>query len=145
MAKIADGTLRNWNDGETVYEKDYEQDREILRAAINDTDTRVDNTYTKVEVDDKINTAASTAYVQTGTTFPSSPVDGQQFFKNDTDLYYIYDAGNAAWIVINDILEDNSVTTVKIVDGAVTAAKTAADVAKTAKVNDLEILMWMGV
>jgi hypothetical protein len=40
MAKINDGTLKDWKDGDKVTADLYEADREILRAAINDTDSK---------------------------------------------------------------------------------------------------------
>ena len=40
MAKVNEGVLRNWNNGETVDEASYERDFEILRVAGNDTHDR---------------------------------------------------------------------------------------------------------
>lgn len=40
MAKINEGSFRNWNDGETVKASDYKQEREIIRVAVNDTHDR---------------------------------------------------------------------------------------------------------
>lgn len=37
MAKINEGSFRDWNDGETVKARDYKQEREIMRTAINNT------------------------------------------------------------------------------------------------------------
>jgi hypothetical protein len=41
MAKIADGTLNDWQDGETIKAADYVQEREIIRVAVNDNDGRL--------------------------------------------------------------------------------------------------------
>lgn len=43
MAKINDGVLRNWNNGETVDEASYERDFEILRVANNDNHDRIES------------------------------------------------------------------------------------------------------
>lgn len=41
MAKIADGVLKNWVNGDTVTAPDYVQEREMIRTAVNDTDARL--------------------------------------------------------------------------------------------------------
>jgi hypothetical protein len=41
MAKINDGTLRDWNNGDKLTSEGYEQDREIIRVAVNDNADRV--------------------------------------------------------------------------------------------------------
>lgn len=43
MAKVQDGTLREWQDGEIIKASDYKQEREVLRAANNDTDSKVES------------------------------------------------------------------------------------------------------
>lgn len=43
MAKIDTTIFRNWNNGDTMREADYEREREIIRTAINDTDDRITN------------------------------------------------------------------------------------------------------
>lgn len=62
MAKVPDGSLKTWNDGDTIDASDYVQEREMLRVAVNDTDARVDglstskantsDVYTKTQIDD---------------------------------------------------------------------------------------------
>lgn len=51
MGRITDVIFRNWNNGETMNEADYEQEREIIRVAINDNYDRLLERYTKTEVD----------------------------------------------------------------------------------------------
>ena len=41
MAKITDGTFQNWQDGQTIHGSDYTKERELLRAAVNDNDSRL--------------------------------------------------------------------------------------------------------
>jgi hypothetical protein len=41
MAKITDGTFKNWQDTEIIHASEYTQEREILRVAVNDNDTRI--------------------------------------------------------------------------------------------------------
>lgn len=98
MAKIQPGTLHDFVNGEIVTEEILDSNFEIIRVAINDTDSRVDNTYTKAEVDIKINQATATKNVAAGTQFPDPPnTDGQEFFRTDIGngtLYVYYSAYN---------------------------------------------------
>ena len=41
MAKVADGALKQWNDGDVVKAFDYKQEREILKTAINANDDSI--------------------------------------------------------------------------------------------------------
>lgn len=41
MAKIPDGSFKNWQDNETIHASDYVQEREMLRAAANDNADRL--------------------------------------------------------------------------------------------------------
>jgi hypothetical protein len=41
MAKIADGSFKNWVDTQIIGASDYVQEREMLRAAVNDNDSRL--------------------------------------------------------------------------------------------------------
>lgn len=43
MGRIPDGSFKNWQDTEVVHATDYKQEREMLRVAINDNDTRILN------------------------------------------------------------------------------------------------------
>lgn len=52
MARIGDGLLKEWLDGMVVKSTEYKQEREILRAAINDNYDRLVQKYDKTEVDD---------------------------------------------------------------------------------------------
>lgn len=41
MARINESAFKNWQDGETIKAAGYNQEREIIRVAINDNDTRI--------------------------------------------------------------------------------------------------------
>lgn len=41
MAKISDGVFKNWQDTETIHSSEYKQEREMLRAAVNDNHERL--------------------------------------------------------------------------------------------------------
>lgn len=41
MARINNGTLKDWHDGDKFYAASYKQDQEILRIAINDNDKNI--------------------------------------------------------------------------------------------------------
>lgn len=120
MAKIEQGTLHDFVTGQTVTEPMLDQNFEIVRVAINDNDSRLNNTYTKAEVDErtqsaaldahkvsgdhdyryyqkaevdsKISTAAFTKSIAYGTAFPTtSLIPGQEFFRTDYKRVFIYD------------------------------------------------------
>lgn len=57
MARINDNVLRNWNNGETMTEALYEQEREILRIAVNDTDDKVEGLKPRVTTLESDNTS----------------------------------------------------------------------------------------
>lgn len=49
MARIQDGTFKNWQDGEIIHAAEYKQEREILRAASNDMHENIFDQSIKVE------------------------------------------------------------------------------------------------
>lgn len=55
--------------------------------------------YTKNQTDDQINDAITNGeqnrIIQTGTVFPTSPTEGQTFYKEDEEHLYVYN--NLAW------------------------------------------------
>jgi hypothetical protein len=97
MAKIADGVLKEWHDGDTVTAADYSQEREMIRVGLNDTDTRVDNANINIalisEEQDNIKTDIANVkgegYVAT-TTLKSlqTKVDTMDVLKIDRSLVY---------------------------------------------------------
>jgi hypothetical protein len=68
MAKINDGTLKDWKDGDKVTADLYEADREIIRVAINDTDSKTNTNTTTLT--DHTKRITDLEYDVTGTVVP---------------------------------------------------------------------------
>jgi hypothetical protein len=66
MAKIDSTTLRNWNNGEVMYEADYEKERAILVAAINDNFDRLIKSIITKDSNGSITGTRTLAQVMTG-------------------------------------------------------------------------------
>jgi hypothetical protein len=81
MARIENGVLRNWNNGETIDEAAYEQEREILRVALNDNYDRIIKKYDKEEVDALVNNVKDNVYTKTET-YAKGELDLLQLTKN---------------------------------------------------------------
>lgn len=125
MARIEPGTLHDFVTGQIVTEQMLDQNFEIVRVAINDNDARLNNTYTKEEVDErtqsaaldahkvsgdhdtryyqkaevdsKIANAAFTKSIAYGSSFPTgSLIPGQEFFRTDYKRTFIFDG--TSWI-----------------------------------------------
>jgi hypothetical protein len=124
MAHIDSSTLRNWNDGDIMHEADYEQEREIIRVAINDNDDRI-------RVLESANLGVMTG-IRSGISFPSSPTPktGDLFFRTDEGKLYVFDATSTwsndpskvmAWAKgygLGDVAKDISGTDVNTLDGS---------------------------
>jgi hypothetical protein len=63
-----------------------------------------DRYYTKSQTDTQINNAVANVqaskFVETGTSFPTSPTKGQTFFNETEKKLYIFDGAN--WVTVND-------------------------------------------
>jgi hypothetical protein len=97
MAKINDGTLKDWKDGDKVTSDLYEADREILRAAINDTDAKANaNTTTASDHTKRI---TDLEYNVTGTVVPMTfkELGMQNLTFDDIKLGYVDKAIEKAW------------------------------------------------
>lgn len=154
MAKINEGTLKDWADGQTVTADLYKQEREILRAAINDNDqnfeghvgigvdiTSSDTTKNKhvsnknmKDLHDK-DTAQQTALDSQGTTIANH--DERIVLIEDTlptkaTITYV---NQEVAKVQNGLIADGSVTRQKIVDGEVINSKLANGVVTASKVD----------
>jgi hypothetical protein len=97
MAKINDGTLKDWKDGDKVTADLYEADREILRAAINDTDSKTNaNTTTASDHTKRI---TDLEYNVTGTVVPMTfkELGMQNLTFDDIKLGYVDKQIEKAW------------------------------------------------
>jgi hypothetical protein len=97
MARINDGTLKDWKDGDKVTADLYEADREILRAAINDTDSKTNaNTTTASDHTKRI---TDLEYNVTGTVVPMTfkELGMQNLTFDDIKLGYVDKQIEKAW------------------------------------------------
>jgi phage minor structural protein len=81
---------------------------------------------------------------KSGTSFPTSPVDGEVFYRTDVDRAYRYSASTGTWVAVDFVensnqIADGIITSVKIVDGAITNAKIANAAIDGAKIADLAV------
>lgn len=113
MAQIGANTLHRWATGEVVTADNMNNNQELLRTAINDTDTKITThktsgdhdvryyqkteTYTKGELDAKINATTNTATVLSGTVFPTVATDGQMFWHKGLLALFTYDTTVGKW------------------------------------------------
>jgi hypothetical protein len=67
MARVAEGTLKNWQDTEVVHAYDYKMEREVLRVAINDNYDKLLERYTKTEIDGLLALLKGAGYLDTTT------------------------------------------------------------------------------
>jgi hypothetical protein len=97
MARINDGTLKDWKDGDKVTSDLYEADREILRVATNDNHDRI----TVLEVDKPIQDKRldDLEYNTTGTVVPMTfkELGMQNLTFDDIKLGYVDKAIEKAW------------------------------------------------
>jgi hypothetical protein len=97
MAKIADGVLKIWSDGMVVTASDYHQEREMLRTAVNDTDTRVDTVNQNItDINNSINSLSTNkanvgdSYTKTeaNTLLNAKANTGTSYTKAESDTNY---------------------------------------------------------
>jgi hypothetical protein len=83
MAIIPSSTFKTWKDGDTVKAKEYMQELEILRTAINANGFDLET----------LKAAASGILkgIQNGDEFPPNPVKGDMFYRTDEGILYILD------------------------------------------------------
>lgn len=146
MSQISTTTFPVLHDKDTVTEAVWDQILEVIRVAINDNYARLLKSYTIL---DSSNGVKST----------QSLTDILNYFKikEGNNISILHDPVTStitlnATGVISGTVSDNTITTVKIVDGNVTKQKletsvqTSLDLVATnaAKLKDAEILFWMG-
>lgn len=121
MGKINSTTLRDWNDGETVYSNDYEQDRSILQTAINDNYERLIKSYSVLNSDGAVKTTQSL----------DTAINFLKFQDTSTIVFSLDNTTSTLQLAVIDgsvttsKLKDLGVTTAKIADGNVTTVKLA--------------------
>jgi len=79
---------------------------------------------------------------KSGTVFPTSPSDGEVFYRTDQDICYRYSSAATTWIAVDYVadsgrLVDGVITSVKIADAAISTAKIDNLAVTSAKINDL--------
>lgn len=84
MAIIPSTTFKAWKDGEVVKAKEYMQELEILRTAINSNGEDLAAL--------KGAAAGILKGIQNGPEFPPNPVQGDMFFRTDEEILYILDS-----------------------------------------------------
>jgi parallel beta-helix repeat protein len=117
MAKINDGTLKDWKDGDKVTSDLYEADREILRVANNDNHDRI----VTLEVDKPIQDKRldDLEYNVTGTVVPMTfkELGMQNLTFDDIKLGYVDQAIAKAWKPSLDTLTRGIVEETTATDG----------------------------
>jgi hypothetical protein len=117
MAKINDGTLKDWKDGDKVTSDLYEADREILRVANNDNHDRI----VTLEVDKPIQDKRldDLEYNVTGTVVPMTfkELGMQNLTFDDIKLGYVDQAIAKAWKPSLDTLTRGIVEETTAIDG----------------------------
>jgi hypothetical protein len=125
MAKISTTTLRDWNNGETMNEADYEQERSILVTAINDNYDRLIKKYEVLNAD---GTIKSTQNLDTAINYVK--------LKEDSTITLVHDALTST---VQIVVTDGSITTAKLASLGVTTAKIADGNVTTVKLADLSV------
>ena len=84
MANIPDGTFNDWQDTQVIHATEYKQEREMLRAAVNDNDSRLKAVET--------NQQGTITGIRYGTAFPTDPPPktGDMIFRTDQGTPYIF-------------------------------------------------------
>jgi hypothetical protein len=122
MARISDAQLRDWNNGETMFEADYEQERSILKTAINDNYDRLIKKYEVLNAD---GTLKSTQNLDTAINYVK--------LKEDSTITLVHDSATST---VQIVVTDGSITTAKLASLGVTTAKIADGNVTTLKIAD---------
>lgn len=125
MGKINAQTLRDWNNGETMFEADYESEREIIRTAVND---NFDRLIKKFEVVDAAGVTKGTQDLDTAINYLR--------FQEDATIVMTLDTATAT---LKFAVVDGSITTAKLSDLGVTTDKIADGNVTTIKLADLNV------
>jgi hypothetical protein len=89
-----------------VYDADHINDQQNEITAI-ETELGTDVAGSATDLKTRLAVSiANSGAIQNGSSFPGSPVAMQAFYRSDTDLLYVRDAGNANWTVIQGSLSN---------------------------------------
>jgi len=123
MGYIDSNTLRDWNDGDVVTSALYEQEREILRTAINDNFARLVKSFTVLNPD---GTTKTTKNFDTAFNFLKLKEGSNVQLALDTSTGVLtISAVPATGSISTPMIADGAIITVKLADGSVTTAKIA--------------------
>jgi hypothetical protein len=141
MSKIDASVLRNWNNGEVMGEADYEQEREIIRTAINDNYDRLIKKYEVLNSDGTLKTTQNLTTAINYLKFKEGASVSLVLDNTTSTLTIAVTAGSVGTIALTDLsvttakIADGNVTTIKFADGSVTTAKIANGAIDLTKVN----------
>lgn len=150
-AQIVDGAVTNPKIADSAVDTSKIADNAVDTTKIADLAVNnakiTDAAITTAKIGDaQITDAKIEKYVlgKSGITFPSSPTDGEVFYRTDLNKCYRYDAANLAWVAVDflessDRVADGVITSAKIADLAVSSAKIADLAVGTAKIADLAV------
>jgi hypothetical protein len=124
MSRIDPNSMRNWNDGDTMHESDYESERLTLITAINDNYARLIKSYFVLNAD---GTVKSTQNLDTAINFIKFKENSHISLSLDTATSVLTIDVKPGSVQTSD-LADSIITTSKMVDGAITQPKLGIDI-----------------
>lgn len=121
MARINPSTLRNWNNGETMNEADYEKEREIVVTAINNSQDQLDNHKPRIESleNDNDSNKNTISTHEERLTEAEARIDGidvdiggfdaeeARTIKANTDLFYLHNSNHMRPVTFADLKAKN--------------------------------------
>lgn len=127
MAKINESTMRKWADGDVIHGPDYNNERDLIVKATNDTQDQVNVL--------KGAGGIATAQLQDGAVTTSKILDGavtlQKLAPASVDNTRLADRS-----VTNSKIVDSTITGPKLVDESISTPKLADNAVTTAKITD---------
>jgi hypothetical protein len=145
MGKLNAGTFKDWNNGDTMDEAAYEQERALLITAINDNYDRLIKLFQVLNTD---GTVKATQNLTTAINFLKFKESSTISFALDTTTSVMTISVKDGSVTTAALLDssvttakiaDGNVTTIKVADLAITAAKLATDSVQTAKIVNLAV------
>ena len=147
MAKVAAGVLKQWQDGETIHAVEYNNERDLIVAAYNDTQDQLDTMKNTASVGTSMlkdgsvttsklaNSAATSAKIADGAVTEAKVASGAiteaKIALDAVVTEHIQDSA-----VTTDKINNMAVTTGKLADGSVTYNKLSENSVTTDKINN---------